>query len=147
MTADDITQTVPKVTIYTFGYGGLKTFDELKALLDQHGITMLIDVRTSPKCRKWKSTDLTWAKNDLEAFLGSRYKHMVKLGGLGFQEADYNKWLEGAAESLNEVEQLSKTNIIAIACQEMHFGKCHRKYLVGKALEQRGYKVQHLGVK
>jgi len=63
------------VRIFTIGYSGMKSFEELKEVLDNYGITTLIDIRSVPFSRKWKVTDLTWSKKDLEAFFGAQAPH------------------------------------------------------------------------
>lgn len=132
-------------TIFTIGYGGLKTLDDLKAILDKNGITKLIDIRSVPHSRKWKKDDITWSKEDMQAYFGARYIHKPTMGGKGFEPQDYLRWQQVAREVLMEVMVLAETEIVALMCTEKNWKKCHRNYLAGRALQETGrFKVEHL---
>jgi uncharacterized protein (DUF488 family) len=148
-----------KVKIFTIGYGGMKSFEELKGILDDLKITALIDIRTSPRSRKWKVTDLTWDKKDLEAFFNGqpshndsiplrRYIHMPELGGLGYEKNQFAEWKVKAQEKILEINKMADSGQrIALMCSEKHWKDCHRDYLAGAALRDLGKTVVNLGVK
>ncbi|VVB51260.1 Uncharacterised protein [uncultured archaeon] len=128
----------------TIGYGSLKTFDELKTILDKHGITRLVDIRSKPYSRKWRKTDIAWNKKVLKEYFGERYIHMVEMGGLGYENEDYPLWAEAARNSLEQIIELSKTHRVALMCAEKDPNKCHRKLFAARALQERGFSVWHL---
>lgn len=136
-------------TIYTIGYGALKNHAELEEIMNKHGITRLIDIRSKPFSRRNLAASLngaSWNKQDLAAHFGERYIHMVELGGLGFEPEDYPRWMETANRRILELIMLSKEHghKLLLMCAEKSPRNCHRAYLAGRALEERGYKIIHL---
>jgi uncharacterized protein (DUF488 family) len=129
---------------FTIGYGGLKSFDELKDILDGNGITMLIDIRSKPYSRKWKKTDVSWNKKALQEYFSGRYNHMVEMGGLGYESNEYERWIKIAKIRINEIIDLSKMHKVALMCAEKDPNKCHRKLFAARALEELGFSVYHL---
>jgi hypothetical protein len=136
------------VRVFTIGYGGMKSFEELKEVLDDYGITTLIDIRSVPFSRKWKVTDLTWSKKDLEAFFGARYIHIPELGGKGYEKEQFREWKAKAQEKIMEIYKMAEPpHKIALMCAEKHWENCHRDYFAGAALRDLGKPVVNLGVR
>ncbi|MDO8724647.1 MAG: DUF488 domain-containing protein [Candidatus Methanoperedens sp.] len=136
------------VRIFTIGYGGMKSFEELKEVLDTYNITTLIDIRSVPFSLKWAATDLTWSKKDLEAFFGARYIHKPELGGKGYEKEQFREWKAKAQEKIMEVYKMAEQpHRIALMCAEKHWESCHRDYFVGAALRDLGKPVVNLGVR
>jgi len=129
---------------FTIGYGGLKSFDELKDILNKNGITRLIDIRSKPYSRKWRKTDVSWNKKALQKYFGGCYIHLEEMGGLGYETNEYERWLKIATNSINEVIEMSKMHKVALMCAEKDPNKCHRKLFAARTLEELGFSVYHL---
>ena len=127
------------------------------ALLQQHSIELLIDIRTIPHSRR----NPQFNSADLEKSLriaGTAYEHMPELGGLrkplpqsrntgwknpGFRGyADYMSSDEFKSGIDRLIEIGSKQNI-ALMCAEAFYGKCHRM-LLSDALVIRDVEVLHI---
>lgn len=124
----------PKGTIYTIGYQGHSTLEFLSLLTD-HGVTLLVDVRTVPFS---KFRDFNRAP--LEQKFGSKYHwEGDRLGGKkGHREVFYNEGLAWLAK-----QALKQT--VCIMCMENDADKCHRKKWIGADLEKMyGFRVVHL---
>lgn len=133
--------------IYTIGYGGLKSHEELEAIMKQHGISLLIDIRSKPHSRRWSKDAPSWDKKDLQARFGARYVHYPDMGGLGFDsgETEYLRWCRIAEIDIKRIEEIisSDTRVI-LMCAEKDPNRCHRKSFAGAAFESKGYQVIHL---
>lgn len=124
--------------IYTIGYAGLKTISDLETIMDEHGIELLMDVRSKPVTRRF-------SKPDLEAVFGDRYRSRTEMGGFDHEENQFHEWSDVAANGLGEIINASNAgNNVLIMCAEKNANKCHRKYFVARALEESGYTVEHL---
>lgn len=126
-----------KNTIYTIGYGGLKSVYDLKHIVDQNDITRIIDIRSKPNGRRF-------SRKSLEALFGDMYESRIDMGGLGFEINQYDAWLGRASDGLSDVQELSKTDKVLIMCMEKDPTTCHRSYFVGAWLEERNHTVVHL---
>lgn len=141
------------LTIYTIGHS-TRPIDEFLALLKQHGVTQLVDIRTIPRSRHNPQYEQSALEKSLPA-AGIDYIYMKGLGGLrpkakdsvnlGWRNesfrnyADYMQTPEftHAVESLITLAQQKPT---AIMCAEAVPWRCHRS-LVGDALVVRGIEV------
>ena len=142
--------------IYTIGHS-TRPESEFIALLKQHNIQILVDVRTIPKSR-WNPQFNTSAMQKSLPAAGIEYLHEPELGGLrkplqnsintGWQNdgfrgyADYMQTpqFESAVKRLID---LSKKKLPAVMCAEAFYAKCHRK-LLSDALVVRGIEVVHV---
>lgn len=135
-------------TLYTIGYAG-KQIDEFIKLLKIHGITCLIDVRTSPFSKTFSEYDKNRLKETLKANnilyahfgeeFGARrveqeaYTLSYNLKGEQFEQVDFSKvenlpsFRKGVDRIFNAVEQGFK---ICFMCSEKHPIDCHRFWLV-----------------
>ncbi len=125
--------------VYTIGYEGKDIVDIIE-LLEDKGVSRLIDVRSSPKSRKED-----FNKKNLKDKLfrkGIMYKHIPEVGGL---REDYLKimereeWRKGF-EELKEVAEEAKT---VLMCLEDNPMECHRMY-ISHELEKEGWEVVHI---
>lgn len=140
-------------TVFTIGHS-TRPLAELVALLQQYGVTLLVDVRTVPRSRRNPQFNREALPAPLhEAGIG--YRHMAELGGLrraqkdspnlgwrnesfrGF--ADYMQTPEFAA-ALETLIDLAAQERVAIMCAEAVPWRCHRS-LIGDALLARGLAV------
>ena len=140
-------------TLYTIGHSA-RAIDEFIALLAEHAIAMLVDIRTIPNSRRHPQ----FGQERLRASLGGAhiaYLHMKGLGGLrktaqnsvnaawrnaafrGY--ADYTQ-TEEFARWLDELVAVAARATTAIMCAEADPAHCHRS-LVGDALLVRGIEV------
>lgn len=118
---------------FTIGYGGLSSVQELKEIMESHGITRIVDVRSKP----WTWRFLLKA---LTAAFGESYISRPDMGGLGFEVEQYHEWLDRAAAGVVMLEELGKEHRVLVLCAE----KSHRNYFMGRLLEVDGHGVRHL---
>ncbi|HXZ26322.1 MAG TPA: DUF488 domain-containing protein [Nitrospiria bacterium] len=150
------TGATPSLLIYTIGHS-TRPIGDLLAILNAHGITHLVDVRTIPKSRhnpQFNSDVLAASLNEA----GISYQHCSDLGGLqkprrdsqnlgwknaGFRGfADYMETAEFEA-ALQELVQSAVKQRTAIMCAEALWWRCHRS-LIADALLVLGIGVVHL---
>jgi uncharacterized protein (DUF488 family) len=145
-----------KPIIYTIGHS-TRPVDELVAMLNAHGVTRLIDVRTVPKSRY----NPQYTCDALEARLhdaGIGYEHMKALGGLRRPRKDSantgwrNDSFRGYADYMQTVEFASALDVligaaaherVAMMCAEAVPWRCHRS-LIADSLTAHGYAVEHI---
>lgn len=141
---------------YTVGHG-TRPLDELLALLEEHGVDLVADIRTVPKSRHNPQSAGEALARDLPA-AGVCYLHLPGLGGLrkprpdspngawrnesfrGYADYMLTETFESALAELTFLLQLRRT---AILCAETVYWRCHRS-LVADALHVRGIASLHL---
>jgi uncharacterized protein (DUF488 family) len=126
------------MAIFTIGYGG-RRFDDFVALLEQHGISLVVDIRRFPRSKMPE-----YNKESLETKLpqfGISYIWMGDtLGGL--RPGGYSKYMEsgdyqaGIARLLEPAQQAS----VVLMCKERSDPGCHRRYIV-ETLASKGIKT------
>ena len=145
-----------KLTLLTIGHS-TRTIEEFLAILQAHGVQLLVDVRTIPKSRRVPQFN----SDALAASLrekGIEYAHLATLGGLrhankdsintGWRNASFRGYADymatqGFHEGLDRLLQLAKTKRTAIMCAEAVPWRCHRS-LIGDALLVRGVQVEDI---
>ncbi len=144
-------------TVYTIGHS-TRTLDELIALLQVHGIEVLVDIRSFPASRRMPYFNREALEQSVPA-AGIEYRWMKDLGGRrGKQKgespnkgirndsfrnyADYmlTDTFEHAAEELVALAGEKRT---AIMCAEAVYFRCHRM-LVSDWLTAHGHTVLHI---
>ena len=153
--ASDRTQS-EETTVYTIGHS-TRPIAGLLALLEAHGIRMVVDVRTVPRSRRNPQFGIDVLPGNLAA-AGIAYAHAPSLGGLrhprhdspnaswrnasfrGF--ADYMQMPEFEA-ALDELIVMARGQLTAIMCAEALPRRCHRS-LIADALSVRGAIVKHI---
>jgi uncharacterized protein (DUF488 family) len=142
--------------IFTIGHS-TRSAEEFVAMLQAHGIELLVDVRTVPRSRHNPQFNRDTLPQTLER-AGIEYLHLSELGGLRKARADsantgwrnlsfrgYADYMEtpefekGLARLMVEAE----TRRVAIMCAEAVPWRCHRS-LIGDALVVRGAEVFEL---
>lgn len=142
--------------ILTIGHS-TRSFEEFLQLLQAHGVTHLVDVRTVPRSRRNPQFNRETLPQALEP-AGIAYTHLLGLGGLrrprpdspntGWRNesfrgyADYMQTAEFAS-SLEALTNLAENDRIALMCAEAVPWRCHRS-LIADALTVRGYPVEHI---
>ena len=134
---------------YSIGYGGRQPQDFL-ALLQQHGIHTVVDVRLRPDRASFglysraKSAD-----NGIQGFLhtgGIAYVSLIELGNIFREDAQwrerYQRLLVQAGDIL--LERLAQIPVpFCLLCAERRVADCHRQ-LIAECLIKQGWQVEHI---
>jgi uncharacterized protein (DUF488 family) len=143
-------------TLYTIGHS-TRPIDELIAMLRQHGISTLVDIRTLPQSRRHPQFGQQNLRASLES-TGIGYLHMKGLGGLrkpdpySLNRAWRNEAFRGYADYMQteefarcvaELIEVAAQALTAIMCAEAAPVHCHR-LLVADALLVRSIAVTHI---
>lgn len=139
-------------TVYTIGHSK-HSLGEFVALLKQHGITAVADVRSAPYSRFNPQFNKNALDRDLKAH-GIKY---VFLGReLGARSDDPACYASGRVQygrlaqtalfktGIERVERGAAEHRIALMCAEKEPLECHRTLLVSRALDQDGVSVSHI---
>jgi uncharacterized protein (DUF488 family) len=138
--------------VLTIGHSN-HPFEHFHSLLRLTGVTAVVDVRTSPYSRHYPQFNQQELREQLRmdgiwyVFLGK------ELGGRPAESgfycdgvADYEKMAKAPAFSkgLDRVIEGAKQYRIALMCSEHDPLDCHRCLLVGRALAERGVRLNHI---
>lgn len=142
------------MTLYTIGYEGLST-DAFMALLEQHGIEVVVDIRELPLSRK-----PGFSKKALAQWLdlaGFAYRHVAALGcpkpvrDAYREDGSWQRYtqgflrhLDGQAEALQDVAALARGSRCALLCFEADANFCHRSLVAQAIHEADGLLVRHI---
>lgn len=140
-------------TVHTIGHSN-HLIERFIALLREHGIETLVDVRSRPYSR-WApqfqksrlSRSLT-AASIAYVFLGDELGGRPE--GREFYDAeghvDYGRRAQAPdfQASVGRLIDVANQGPTAILCAEEDPGRCHRRLLVTPALQQRGLTVRHI---
>ena len=146
----------PSPVVMTIGHS-THTIEEFILLLQAHGATCVVDVRTVPRSRH----NPQFNKASLPRLLkkaGLEYVHMPGLGGLRHAKGDSpnvgwrNTSFRGYADymqtpefekALDKLIELAKQDRIALMCAEAVPWRCHRS-LIADALLVRGIRTEDI---
>jgi uncharacterized protein (DUF488 family) len=126
--------------LYTLGHSN-HDLDTFLGLLAQHGVDVLVDVRTVPYSRRHPQ----FRKHDLEgacreAGIDYRWRG-AQLGGIKRDSAcrsfDEAAGRPGFVEGLGELATLARAHVPAVMCAEKEPMDCHRTALVCRHLTAR----------
>lgn len=146
--------TAPVPLLLTLGYGK-RSIDETIALLRQHDIGFLVDLRSAPYSRYHPDFSHDALKRHL-AEAGITYLYMgEELGGRPNDPACYDQnghvdyaacrrrpaFQQGIGRLRTAWEQGRR---VALLCSEARPEQCHRSKLVGAALAEEGLDILHL---
>lgn len=139
--------------IYTIGYGA-RSLDGFVAVLQAHGITMLVDVRSAPYSR-YKPEFSKQALAAAVAHHGIRYLFLGEtLGGrpndpscyvnerVDYQRVQAREFYQAGIARL--LEASAGGHAVAIMCSEGRPEQCHRSKLIGETLRGLGISVWHI---
>lgn len=140
--------------IYTIGHS-TRTLDELVALLRDHGVMRLADIRRYPGSRRYPQFSRDALEQSLPAH-GIAYEHLPDLGGRRSPRKDSenmaweNPQFRGYADHMSSeafrtaVEHLlASSDVTAVMCAEAVPWRCHRN-LLADDLVRRGVEVVHI---
>ncbi len=132
-----------KRPVFTIGHGASDFFG-LLSVLERHGVTTLVDVRSVPYSRHAPDfVKATLEEHCRAAGLGYRWMG-DRLGGRpgsGDREAVAPAGFAGA---LGEIGHLSSGGNVALLCSEADPAHCHRSSVLAPALEAAGHHIVHL---
>jgi uncharacterized protein (DUF488 family) len=151
VTADPRSPAAPEVV--TVGHSN-HAAEHLVALLIGAAIEVLVDVRSTPRSRWSPQFDRAALERTLAA-AGVRYLYLGDhLGGrprapelsddAGHVRYDRVAATSGFREALARLERGAASHRVAIMCSEENPVACHRRLLVGRALQADGITVTHL---
>ena len=146
----------PRSIVLTIGHS-TRTLEEFIGLLQAHGATCVVDVRTIPRSRYNPQFNKESLPRSLQK-AGLGYVHLPGLGGLRHAHADSvnlgwrNASFRGFADymqtpefeqGLQELVQLATRERIALMCAEAVPWRCHRS-LIADALLVRGIRTEDI---
>jgi len=142
--------------VLTIGHS-TRPLAEFIALLREHGVKRVVDVRTIPRSRHNPQFNRETLPSALRA-AGFGYVHLKKLGGLrrarpasvnlGWRNASFRGFADYMQTpefetGLERLLRLSKSKTTAILCAEAVPWRCHRS-LIADALLARHIRVEHI---
>ena len=140
-------------SIFTIGHSN-RDFSDFLGVLTAHGVEVVADVRSHPASRyapQFNSKRLAGALEAnhigyvfMGAELGGRPKESEFYDGEG--RVLYGKLAQTPRfrEGLGRLEARLRRSRVAIMCSEENPASCHRRLLVGRALQERGIETLHL---
>jgi len=139
--------------IFTIGHGN-HDWETFLALLRTHGITLVVDVRSSPCSRYCPHFCQAPLRRALQAagigylFLGRELGGQPAAAEFYDQEGHvlYDRLAASAAfgEGLAAVRRHGATARVALLCGEEDPSHCHRRLLIGRVLGESGCQVWHI---
>lgn len=159
-TADGVGQGMPKAEpsplVMTIGHS-THALEEFIGLLQAHGATCVVDVRTVPRSRHNPQFDKASLPRSLKN-AGLGYVHTPGLGGLrhakrdspnmGWRNASFRGYADYMqtpefAQELEELVRLATQDRIVLMCAEAMPWRCHRS-LIADALLVRGIRTEDI---
>ena len=127
--------------LYTVGHS-TRSLDELVDLLNDYGITQLVDVRHYPRSRRNPQFNLEALERELSK-RGIAYAWDEDLGG--FRKGGYVAYMATPtfARGRERLEGLLNRGPTAIMCAEIVWFRCHRRF-IARQMVVRGYRVTHI---
>lgn len=140
--------------ILTIGYGN-RSIQSFIQLLQKFDVDILVDVRTTPFSRYLPD----YRSQKLELHLvNSNIRYLFIGNELGGKPSDVTCYTDGKVDytkiqsklfflkGIEEVKSLVDNDglTIALMCAEQSPVQCHRKWLIGDYLQERGYEVLHI---
>lgn len=143
---------MPSQAIYTIGHSN-HPIEGFLALLAQHGIEAVADVRSAPYSKMYPQ----FSREALARALADAGVHYMFLGReLGARTNDPACYVDGKVSyarlartapfqrGLAQVKQESAERRVALMCAEKDPLTCHRAILVGRELAAQGAEVRHI---
>lgn len=139
-------------SIFTIGHS-THEFPYFVELLKKHGVTAVVDVRSTPFSRHHPQ----YNRQNLEAQLQRQGIQYFFLGQeLGARPSDPTCYVDGrvrfarlaASKSfqsgIERILEEAQRNVVAVMCAEKEPLNCHRSLLVARALVEQGVAVTHI---
>ena len=142
-----------RLPVFTIGHGG-RTAEQLLALLAEHHIGYLIDVRSVPFSKYQPEFD----QHSIEPLAAAKGIQYLAMGdSLGGRPKDPTCYLDGAVDyELCQTKEWFQKGIarlkhavtgghrVALLCSELRPEMCHRTKLIGRELALQGTQVVHI---
>ena len=140
--------------LYTIGHSH-HAITDFVALLQQHGVTTVVDVRSQPYSQWADQFNRELLRQDLTE-AGIAYAYMGdSLGGrptdqvlyaAGHERPDYARMMTTPAyqQGIRRLLEMAADRSIAIMCSEGDYRQCHRHLLITQTLVGQGVAVQHI---
>jgi uncharacterized protein (DUF488 family) len=138
-------------TVFTIGHSN-HPIERFIALLKQHSMKVLVDVRSRPASRFAPQFNRKALEQSLKAE-GIDYVYLGDLlGGRARSDTsetvamDFDTRIKDDAfqKGLDELVDISVETSTAIMCAEKDPSDCHRSFLVGRVLTKRGHTIRHI---
>ena len=144
------------VKLWTVGHS-TRSAEEFGAILQAHGVEVLVDVRTFPGSRRYPQFNRDALAQQLKS-LGIEYRHEPRLGGRRSPRPDshntawrnaqfrgYADHMETAEfkDGVSELLELASNKRVAVMCAEAVWWRCHRS-LLADYLKAEGHEVVHI---
>jgi uncharacterized protein (DUF488 family) len=142
------------MTVFTIGYEGLD-IDSFLALLAQHGIGTIVDIRQLPLSRK-----RGFSKKALAGMLNGAGLEYIHIAGLGCPKPvrdryredgdwkrytrDFLKHLKTQGAALDDLSGRTQSSNCALLCYEADFTLCHRSLVANALQESCELEVRHI---
>jgi uncharacterized protein (DUF488 family) len=146
-----------RMRIFTIGHS-THPIEDFLALLSQHEIKLLTDVRSYPSSRRWPQFNQEELKRAVER-AGIGYRWFKSLGGRRHSkdaESPHTAWQipafrsyadyadsDGFRHGLDELIALAERERAAYMCSEGLWWRCHRR-IISDHLVVRGWTVTHI---
>ncbi|MFW6136326.1 MAG: DUF488 family protein [Chloroflexota bacterium] len=140
------------MSIHTIGHSDHTTATFID-LLRQHGITLVVDVRSHPYSQWAPQFNRDTLEDDLKAAgIGYRFMGDV-LGGRPSDPAlyragrpDYGQMerADGYQRGIEHLLNIARTERVAVMCGEGDYRECHRHLLISQTLLKRRIDVLHI---
>ena len=141
------------VDIYTIGHSN-HTWETFEALLKEHDVALVVDVRSRPVSRWAPFANRRILPAKLEQ-AGIGYLYLGgSLGGKPSDQSyydadglpDYEEMASGGGfqAGMGELLGAAAAGRTALMCAEEDPASCHRRLLLGPALEERGVRLLHI---
>lgn len=139
--------------LFSIGHSNA-SIEKFLALLKQHEIGLLADVRSQPYSRYNPHFSREALKQSVMtegvkyAFLGDRIGGKPANAGLILPngKVDYDKLsaTEVFQSGINQLLELAASDKVGFMCAEADYRHCHRYWLITRTLVERGIEVQHI---
>jgi hypothetical protein len=126
--------------LLTFGYGRLRSIDQVRALLDDAGVDLVVDVRLVPKSRL-----PLWGRATRDTILsaGRRYIWEPELGNLDYKAGGIRIADLDAVETV--LDHLRAGVNVALMCVCSSADDCHRSTVAAEAgLREPRLEIEHV---
>lgn len=155
-TNEAVQELEPSALVLTIGHS-TRTIEEFIGLLQAHGATSLVDVRTVPRSRHNPQFNRETLPDALRA-ANIGYVHMPELGGLrrpardslntGWRNASFRGYADHMqtrefAAAIDRLLELAKHDRLVLMCAEAVPWRCHRS-LIADALLVRGVRCDDI---
>jgi len=139
--------------VFTVGHSN-HSAEKFAVLLRRHGIEVLVDIRSRPYSKHAPQFNATVIEATLSGN-GIRYLLLgTELGGRPEEETFYDakgrvdytlvERSQPFLDGISRLEQEIRARTVALLCSEEDPTRCHRRLLVGWALEERGFVLRHI---